>query len=90
MGDGYHVLIWDGFLDGLNMVNPRLLHDEQGNNWWPCPVDLTEDQVTDLAIRERKLPWLDGEFAPPGEHASEEWQGGAFGSTDYSRWQVLH
>lgn len=34
MGHGYWILLWDGFREGLNLINPRLHVDSEGNNWW--------------------------------------------------------
>ena len=48
MGDGYWVLVWDGWGAGLNMINPRVLHDADGNNWWPSPTDLSDDDLNDF------------------------------------------
>jgi signal transduction histidine kinase len=42
MGQGYWVLVADGFASGLNLINPRLL-EVSGQNWWPASGD-------DLAI----------------------------------------
>ena len=88
MGDGYHVLIWDGFGVGLVMLNPRLLTvgvDSKGNprNWWPCPTDMSEDEKAEYVIDERGLPWLDTRPAP------DDWPGSEHGSTDYANWKIL-
>jgi hypothetical protein len=34
MGQGFWVLIWDSWGSGLNMINPRLYTNEEGNNWF--------------------------------------------------------
>lgn len=49
-GQGYKILIWDGFGAGLVMINPRIYSegtDLYGNptNWWPCSRDMEEDEV---------------------------------------------
>ena len=95
MGKGYWVLVWDGWGSGLNMINPRLLTDEKGNNWWSCPAELEGEQVEEHAIKGRKLPWLDRRApadwgqADSKLNARRAWQGSAFGSTDYNNWMVV-
>ncbi len=62
--DGFMVLVWKGFGDGLVRVNPTL-HcvgvDSEGNprNWWPCAKSDSDDDLlrrvglpTDLGIDE--------------------------------------
>lgn len=34
MARGFWILVWDEFGLGLNMINPRLLTDKDGNNWF--------------------------------------------------------
>lgn len=90
MGEGYSVLVWDGYGSGLNMLNPRVLTDELGRNWWPCPGyhgpqggAAHEDFVVDFAIRDRQLPWLDS--CP----ADKDWQGAPTNTTDFKNWKVI-
>ena len=50
MGDGYAILMWDGFGEGLVRINPRLLTkgtDSKGNprNWWPCDYETPEWEI---------------------------------------------
>ncbi len=80
MGKGYSVLIYKSLVPGLNMVSPRLLVDDEGNNWWPAPGNSGDEQIVDIAVYERALPWLDT-GSPP-----EDWEGGP--KADY-QWEVL-
>ena len=94
MGKGYWVLVWDGWGAGLVMINPRLLSDgvdQHGNprNWWPVYVGLEAEEIEEVAIEERRLPWLDSEHGPPGEGQDDEWRGSARGSSDYRNWKVI-
>ena len=34
MASGYWILVWKDWGSGLNMVEPFLLEDDQGNNWF--------------------------------------------------------
>lgn len=59
MGDGYHILVWDGFGGGLVLINPRL-HTEgldvynNPRNWWPCKQSDTIDSIIEHhKLRER-------------------------------------
>ena len=94
MGKGYWVLVWDGWGAGLVMLNPRLLvqgvdqHDNP-RNWWPADAGLEAEEIVEVAIRERRLPWLDGQHAPPDEGEDEKWHGGPRDSTDYRNWKVI-
>ena len=61
MGHGYHILVWDDWASGLNMVNPRLLTDDDGNNWWPCEHNMSVSDVCakhDLEERFDELWWV--------------------------------
>lgn len=88
MGSGYWVLVWDGWGSGLNMINPRLLVDDDGNNWWPSPHGATVDEVETHAIAKRGLPWLD-DGNPEGPDHEEDWPGSVYGSQDYANWKVI-
>jgi hypothetical protein len=53
MGDGYWILVWDGFGSGLIMLNPRLHTDgvdKAGNprNWWPCETPQKHEDIGEL------------------------------------------
>lgn len=50
MGNGYSILIWDGWGAGLVMLNPRFFtsgFDMYGNpcNWFPCEQVPSEDEA---------------------------------------------
>lgn len=50
MGKGYHILVWDGWGFGLNMINPRLHtegvgFDNNPINWFPVDKELAEDEI---------------------------------------------
>lgn len=32
MGKGFWVIVYDGYGSGLNLINPRLHHEEDGRN----------------------------------------------------------
>ena len=84
MGEGYWILLWDGWGSGLNMVNPRLL-TINGENWWPCDVDLSQRDLDGLAIERHALPWLESPTSTPSD-----WPGGPYGSMPGVRgWRVL-
>ena len=57
MGNGFWILVSDGYGSGLNLINPRLHHDEHGNNWWGAQ---TEEYMMKL-VREMKVNDLYGE-----------------------------
>ena len=83
MGEGFWVLIWDGFGSGLQLINGRLLEDASGRNWWPLPqTGMSRQQVIDYAINVCKLPWL-GEQPPP-----PEWRGSR-GGGPVKGWKVV-
>lgn len=84
MGRGYSVLVWDGYRDGLNMINPRLLHDAKGNNWWPAALCDTDNEVQAMAIRDRQLPWQDRDHTAP-----DTWEGAPWGSFGFAHWKIL-
>ena len=55
MGDGYAILLWDGWGADLVRINPRLHAegtDVNGNprNWWPCEEGALS---SDLLLRHR-------------------------------------
>ena len=63
MGNGYWILVWDGFGAGLVLINPRMHttdKDFYGNprNWWPCDVGTTVDEIA----TKHKLFDVYGEF----------------------------
>lgn len=44
MGNGYWILVYDGFGLGLNLINPRM-HTEEGNNWFTCDHDISDQEI---------------------------------------------
>lgn len=36
MGNGYWILLWDAWGDGLNMLNSRIYHNFAGTNCFQC------------------------------------------------------
>lgn len=57
MGEGYWILVWDGWGSGLSMFNPRL-HVENGKNWWPRVLGTTRISIS----TKHKLKELYGEY----------------------------
>ena len=45
MGFGYWIIVADGFGRGLNLINPRIYHEGDDNNW-SCEKDITDDQIS--------------------------------------------
>lgn len=50
MGQGYWIIVHDGWGAGLVMINPRMYqegYDYLGNpaNWWPCKADESEHEL---------------------------------------------
>src|SRR5690606_32998919 len=44
MGDGYFIIIFSGYGDGLNMISPRFLWEGE-RNWWPCERGTTDQDI---------------------------------------------
>lgn len=83
MGEGFWVLLWDGYRSpGLNLKNARLHQDAGGRNWWPLPrTGMTSDAVAEYATQKLQLPWLDGGSPPP------DWKGAPRGTV--RGWRVI-
>ncbi len=50
MGQGYWVLVWDGFGAGLVMINPRMITEgldmyKNPNNWFPCNDKMSDEDI---------------------------------------------
>ena len=49
-GNGYCILVWDGYGSGLVRINPRLLTKgldiyDNPKNWWSCREDTTDEEI---------------------------------------------
>lgn len=54
MGNGFWILVSDGYGVGLNLINPRLHHDENGNNWWAAETEKDlERKISEMKIIEK-------------------------------------
>lgn len=45
MGQGYWILIGDGFGLGLSLIDARLYEAPDGRNWWPSKEDESEAAI---------------------------------------------
>ncbi len=57
MGKGFWVLIWDGWGTGLNMINPRLYTDDEGNNWFPYEDEIDKKDKL-FHIKRKNEPYM--------------------------------
>ena len=53
MGNGFWILVWDGFGSGLNLINPRLHTDSRGNNWFVCNNRNQQEVIDSLNLNEK-------------------------------------
>ena len=61
MGNGYWILVWDGYGPGMSLVNPRLLTHENGLNAFACRYtgDMSDDELAALRASIRARHRLD-------------------------------
>lgn len=45
MGRVFWILTWDKWGSGLNMINPRLVEDERGNNSFVCSDEAEKQEL---------------------------------------------
>ncbi len=55
MGKGIWILIWDGWGAGLNMINPRLFADKNGNNWFVLKDDINEWTLVNQVFKDNDI-----------------------------------